>query len=65
MLVEESRIFQVSTFGTLHHHPTKLDQDQVLLDGITSADWARKPCAALARQGRPQPSMVFNIEQTR
>jgi hypothetical protein len=40
MLVEESRIFQVSTFGTLHHHQTELDQDQVLLDVMTIADEA-------------------------
>ena len=40
MLVEESRIFQVSTFGTLHHHQTELDQSQVLLDVITIADEA-------------------------
>ena len=40
MLVEESRIFQVSTFGTLHVHKGKLDRDQVLLDVITIADEA-------------------------
>jgi hypothetical protein len=40
MLVEESRIFQVSTFGTLHVHQGKLDQDQMLLDVITIADEA-------------------------
>jgi hypothetical protein len=40
MLVEESRIFQVSTFGTLHVHQNKLNQDQVLLDVITIADEA-------------------------
>jgi len=38
MLIEESRIFQVSTFGTLHHHQDKLDQKQVLLDVMTIAD---------------------------
>jgi hypothetical protein len=40
MLVEESRIFQVSTFGTLHNHQGKLNQNQVLLDVITIADEA-------------------------
>jgi hypothetical protein len=40
MLVEESRIFQVSTFGTLHVHQDKLDQNQMLLDVITIADEA-------------------------
>lgn len=38
MLIEESRIFQVSTFGTLHLHQDKLDQPQVLLDVMTIAD---------------------------
>jgi hypothetical protein len=38
MLVEESRIFQVSTFGMLHLHRKKLDQNQLLLDVITIAD---------------------------
>ena len=38
MLIEESRIFQVSTFGTLHLHQNKLDQNQVLLDVIIIAD---------------------------
>jgi hypothetical protein len=40
MLVEDSRIFQVSTFGTLHTHQSKLDQDQVQLTVITIADEA-------------------------
>jgi hypothetical protein len=38
MLIEESRIFQVSTFGTLHLHQDRLDQKQVLLDVMTIAD---------------------------
>ncbi|MCU1296183.1 MAG: response regulator receiver protein [Acidobacteriaceae bacterium] len=38
MLIEESRIFQVTTFGTLHLHQSKLDQSQVLLDVMTIAD---------------------------
>jgi hypothetical protein len=40
MLVEESRIFQVSTFGTLRLHQGKLDHEQVLFDVITIADEA-------------------------
>jgi hypothetical protein len=40
MLVEESRILQVSTFGTLHNHQGKMNQNQVLLDVITIADEA-------------------------
>jgi hypothetical protein len=40
MLVEESRIFQVTTFGTLHLHQSELDQSAVLLDVMTIADEA-------------------------
>jgi hypothetical protein len=40
MLVEESRIFQVTTFGTLHRHQNELDQNQVLSDVIVIADEA-------------------------
>jgi len=40
MLVEESRIFQVSVFNTLHLHQSELDQSQVLLDVIVIADEA-------------------------
>jgi hypothetical protein len=40
MLVEESRIFQVATFGTLHLHQSELDQNQVLLDVVIIADEA-------------------------
>jgi hypothetical protein len=38
MLVEESRVFQVATFGALHLHQGELDQKQVLLDVIVIAD---------------------------
>ena len=38
MLIEESRVFQVATFGTLHLHQSELDQDQVLLDIMVIAD---------------------------
>jgi hypothetical protein len=34
MLVEESRAFQVTTFGTLHLHRFELNQKEVLLDVI-------------------------------
>ncbi|HWW16771.1 MAG TPA: hypothetical protein VN310_19070, partial [Candidatus Dormibacteraeota bacterium] len=37
-LIEESRVFQVATFGTLHLHQSELDQDQVLLDIMVIAD---------------------------
>jgi hypothetical protein len=38
MLVEESRLFQVVTFQTLHRHQGELDKNQVLLDVVTIAD---------------------------
>ncbi|MGA2886178.1 MAG: response regulator, partial [Halobacteriota archaeon] len=38
MLIEESRVFQVATFGTLHLHQSELDQKQVLLDIMVIAD---------------------------
>jgi hypothetical protein len=40
MLVEESRIFEVSTFMTLHLHQNELIQSQALLDVMTIADEA-------------------------
>jgi hypothetical protein len=40
MLVEGSRIFQVTTFGTLHLHQSELDPNQVLSDVIIIADEA-------------------------
>jgi hypothetical protein len=38
MLIEESRVFQVATFGALHLHQGELDQNQVLLDVMVIAD---------------------------
>jgi hypothetical protein len=38
MLIEESRVFQVATFSTLHLHRSELDQSQVLLDVMVIAD---------------------------
>jgi hypothetical protein len=38
MLIEESRVFQVATFNTLHLHQSELDQSQVLLDVMVIAD---------------------------
>ena len=38
MLIEESRVFQVATFGTLHLHQSELDQRLVLLDVMVIAD---------------------------
>jgi hypothetical protein len=38
MLVDESRVFEVATFGTLHLHQSELDQNQALLDVMVIAD---------------------------
>lgn len=38
MLIEESRVFQVVTFGALHLHRSELDRDQVFLDVMVIAD---------------------------
>jgi hypothetical protein len=38
MLIEELRVFQVTTFGALHLHQSQLDQKQVLSDVIVIAD---------------------------
>jgi len=38
MLIEESRLLQVTTFGTLHLHQSELDQSRVLLDVVEIAD---------------------------
>jgi hypothetical protein len=39
MLIEESRVFQVATFGALHRHHSELEpQEQVLLDVMVIAD---------------------------
>jgi hypothetical protein len=38
LLVEESRLLQVSIFNTLHRHQKSLDPDRLMLDVITIAD---------------------------
>jgi hypothetical protein len=38
MLIEESRVFQVATFGTLHRHQSELDHNQLILDIMVIAD---------------------------
>jgi hypothetical protein len=38
MLIEESRLFLVATFGALHLHRSELDQGQVRLDVMVIAD---------------------------
>ena len=40
MLVDESRLFEVTTFGTLQRHQGELDRNQVLLDVGIIADEA-------------------------
>jgi hypothetical protein len=49
MLIEESRIFQVSTFNTLHLHQSELDQNQVLLDVMIIADEADRQLTETVR----------------
>lgn len=49
MLVEESRIFQVATFGTLHLYQSELDQNEVLLDVIIIADEADRQLTETVR----------------
>jgi len=38
MVIEESRVFQVATFSTLHVHQSELDPAQLLLDIMIIAD---------------------------
>jgi hypothetical protein len=38
MLIQESRVFQVATFSTLHLHQSELDPEQVLADAMVIAD---------------------------
>jgi hypothetical protein len=38
MLIDESRAFQVVTFGALHLHQSELDENRVLLDAMVIAD---------------------------
>jgi hypothetical protein len=38
MLIEESRVFQVTTFSALHIYQSELDQNQLLLDVMVIAD---------------------------
>src|ERR1700727_1125117 len=58
MLIEESRIFQVVTFRTLHLHLGELDQGRLLLDVIVIADEADAQLRDAVRSltpGRPSP----------
>jgi hypothetical protein len=38
MLIQESRVFQVATFNTLHRHRSELDPSQMLSDAMVIAD---------------------------
>ena len=59
MLVEESRIFQVVTFRTLHLHLSELDHRRLLLDVMVIADEAdaqlREAVRSLTTKGTPTP----------
>jgi hypothetical protein len=49
MLVEESRLFELSIFGTLRVHQGELDTENVLLDVITIADEADRQLTETVR----------------
>jgi hypothetical protein len=49
MLVEESRLFEVSTFGTLHRHWRELDQKRLLSDVMIIADEADRQLTEAVR----------------
>ena len=49
MLIEESRVFEVATFGALQLHQSELDQNQVLLDVKVIADEADAQLAEALR----------------
>jgi hypothetical protein len=59
MLVEESRIFEVVTFGMLHLHHSELDQKRLLLDVMVIADEADAQLMGAVRsltdKGTPSP----------
>ena len=59
MLVEESRILQVVTFGMLHLHLSELDQRRLLLDVVAIAEEADAQLMGAVRsliaKGTPTP----------
>jgi|SRR5882724_970419 len=61
MVVEESRILQVSIFNTLQNNLTRVDFSKVLLDVITVADEVDSQLKqAMLGYFEPQPSSVFS-----
>ena len=58
LLVEESRIFEVNTFGTLHLHWRELDQSHALSDVMLIADEADRQLTESVRS-----FMLFNCGQ--
>ena len=64
MLVEESRIFQVVTFQTLHLHLSELDHGLLLLDVVVIADEAdaqlSQAVRSLTAKGCPPPHHQIN-----
>jgi hypothetical protein len=66
MLVEESRIFEVATFRTLHLHHSELDQRRLLSDVMVIADEAdaqlREAVSSLtAAKGMPTPQLIPGV----
>ena len=49
MLIEESGIFQIVTFGILHLHRNELDQRRLLRDVVVTADEADAQLGEAAR----------------
>ena len=61
MVVEESRILQVSIFNTLQNNLTRVDFSKVLLDVITVADEVDSQLKqAMLGYFEPQPGSVFS-----
>jgi hypothetical protein len=61
MVVEESRILQVSIFNTLQNNLTRVDFSKVLLDVITVADEVDSQLKqAMLGYFEPQPGSLFS-----
>ncbi len=58
MLVEESRLFEVVTFQTLHLHRDELDRAQLLLDVMVIADEVDSQLTQAVRCFETQPAQA-------
>src|SRR5580704_15856660 len=61
MLIEESRAFEVSAFGTLHLHQSELDDNQLIVDILVIADEVdtqlTEAVRSLTGTKQPQPAV--------